>query len=503
MTAKNYLVAFDQGTTSSRTLIFDHQGQIVAKAQQDIKQIYPHPGWIEHDANDILQTQLETLSAALQQANIKANQIQGLGITNQRETTVIWNKHTGKPIYNAIVWQCRRTTVFCEQLKKQDPELDIYIKEHTGLVLDPYFCASKIKWILDNVEHAREQAEAGDLLFGTIDTWLLWQLSQGQVHATDYTNASRTLLFNIDTLAWDPYLLEKFTIPASLLPQVKPSSGRFGELVYQGHKIPICAMVGDQQAALFGHLGVKAGQLKNTYGTGCFLLMHTGASKVQSDHGLLTTLACGPNGEPQYALEGSVFMGGATMQWLRDEMQLFEDVTQTSDIAKQAASADNVYMVPAFTGLGAPYWQPNARGTLVGLTRGTKAEHIIRATLESIAYQTYDVLCAMQSDANLTLKQMKVDGGASSNDFLMQFQADLLNIPVLKPNQTEVTALGAAYLAGLAVGFWPSFAALEMLNVSNQVFIPHKDQQKRAIRLKGWHNAIQCAQLWAELNQEN
>ncbi len=377
----------------------------------------------------------------------------------------------------------------------------MYIKAHTRLVLDPYFCASKIKWILDNVEHAREQAEAGELLFGTIDTWLLWQLTQGQVHATDYTNASRTLLFNIDTLSWDPFLLEKFGIPASLLPEVKPSSGLFGEFTYQQHPIPISGMVGDQQAALFGHLGVKAGQLKNTYGTGCFLLMHTGASKVQSDHGLLTTLACGPNGEPQYALEGSVFMGGATMQWLRDEMQLFEDVTSTSDIAQQAATADNVYMVPAFTGLGAPYWQPNARGTLVGLTRGTKGQHIVRASLESIAYQTHDVLCAMQSDANLTLKQMKVDGGASRNDFLMQFQADLLNIPVLKPKQAEVTALGAAYLTGLAVGYWPSFNVLEKLNVANEVFLPHRDQDKRNKRLKGWRNAIQCAQLWAQLNQ--
>ncbi|MCE2570868.1 glycerol kinase GlpK [Motilimonas eburnea] len=501
MTTKNYIVAFDQGTTSSRTLIFNHQGEIVAMAQQGIKQIYPHPGWIEHDANDILQSQLNTLSAALQQADISANQIQGLGITNQRETTVIWNKHTGQPIYNAIVWQCRRTTAFCEQLKQQDPELNRYIKTHTGLVLDPYFCASKIKWILDNVANAREQAEAGDLLFGTIDTWLLWQLTEGQVHATDYTNASRTLLFNIDTLSWDPYLLDKFGIAASLLPEVKPSSGFFGEFKYRQHRIPITSLVGDQQAALFGHLGVKAGQLKNTYGTGCFLLMHTGASKVQSDHGLLTTLACGPKGEPQYALEGSVFMGGATMQWLRDEMQLFEDVSQTSEMAKQAASANKVYMVPAFTGIGAPYWQPNARGTLVGLTRGTQAKHIVRASLESIAYQTYDVLCAMQSDANLTLKQMKVDGGASSNDFLMQFQADLLNIPVLKPNQTEVTALGAAYLAGLAVGFWSSFNALEKLNVTNEVFIPHRDPQKRTARLKGWHNAIQCAQLWAQLNQ--
>lgn len=503
MTKPHYLVAFDQGTTSSRTLIFDRDSQLVSIAQQTITQIYPHAGWVEHDPEEMVSSQLSTLHTALEQGDIAPSQIAAIGITNQRETTIIWNKITGQPVYNAIVWQCRRTTSMCQQYQQQDPEFEQYIQEHTGLVLDPYFCATKIKWILDNVPNARQQAQAGELLFGTVDTWLLWKLTNGAVHATDYTNASRTLLFNINTLAWDPHLLAKFDIPPSLLPEVKASSGHFGNFALAGSTIAITGIAGDQQAALFGHLAVKAGQVKNTYGTGCFLLMHTGASKVQSRHGLLTTLACGPAGEPQYALEGAVFMGGATMQWLRDEMKLFTDVTQSASLAEQVSSTDGVYVVPAFTGLGAPYWQPNARGTIMGLTRGTQANHLVRAGLESIAYQTHDVLTAMQADADLQLMQLQVDGGASNNVFLMQFQADLLDIPVTKPQQSEVTALGAAYLAGLAVKFWPSFAALQQLNVQTQVYSPQRCAAQRVQRLKGWRRAIKCTQFWAQLEQDD
>lgn len=452
---------------------------------------------------EIYATQSSTLVEALGKAGIRSDEVAAIGITNQRETTVVWNKETGKPVYNAIVWQCRRTAAICEELKARG--LESYIRDNTGLVLDPYFSGTKIKWILDNVEGAREQAEAGQLLFGTVDTWLVWKMTQGRVHVTDYTNASRTMLFNINTLQWDEKILAEFNIPLSMMPEVKKSSEVYGQTNIGGKggtRIPIAGIAGDQQAALYGQMCVQAGQAKNTYGTGCFLLMNTGQEKVTSNNGLLTTLACGPRGEPAYALEGAVFMGGASIQWLRDELKLISDARDSEYFATKVDTSNGVYVVPAFTGLGAPYWDAYARGTIVGLTRGVNSNHIIRATLESIAYQTRDVLDAMQADSGIKLSALRVDGGAVANNFLMQFQADVLDTEVHRPKVTEVTALGAAYLAGLAVGFWDGLEELQGKAEIDRSFAPHHDEEKRQRRYKGWKRAVKCAQAWAVLHNE-
>ncbi|GLR73801.1 glycerol kinase GlpK [Aliivibrio sifiae] len=503
MTEQKYIVALDQGTTSSRAVILDHDANIVSVSQREFTQIYPQAGWVEHDPLEIYATQSSTLVETLAKAGIRSDQIAAIGITNQRETTIVWNKETGKPVYNAIVWQCRRTADTCEKLKEAG--LEEYIRENTGLVVDPYFSGTKIKWILDNVEGAREDAEAGKLLFGTVDTWLVWKMTQGRVHVTDYTNASRTMVFNINTLQWDEKLLKELDIPLSMMPQVKSSSEVYGETNIGGKggtRIPIAGIAGDQQAALYGQMCVEQGQAKNTYGTGCFLLMNTGKEKVTSRNGLLTTLACGPRGEASYALEGAVFMGGASIQWLRDEMKLLADAKDSEYFATKVDSSNGVYVVPAFTGLGAPYWDAYARGTIVGLTRGCGSNHIIRATLESIAYQTRDVIDAMQADSGIKLSALRVDGGAVANNFLMQFQSDVLDVAVHRPKVTEVTALGAAYLAGLAVGFWGGLDELAGKAVIDRSFEPHHDEDKRNQRYRGWKRAVKCAQSWAELHDE-
>ncbi|MCB5360579.1 glycerol kinase [Vibrio lentus] len=504
MTEQKYIVALDQGTTSSRAVILDHDANIVSSSQREFTQIYPKAGWVEHDPMEIWATQSSTLVEALAKAGIRSDELAGIGITNQRETTIVWNKETGKPVYNAIVWQCRRTADICEDLKARG--LEDYVRDNTGLVLDPYFSGTKVKWILDNVEGAREDAEAGKLLFGTVDTWLVWKMTQGRVHVTDYTNASRTMLFNINDLCWDQKLLDEMGIPAVMMPEVKRSSEVYGQTNLGGKggtRIPIAGIAGDQQAALYGQMCVEAGQAKNTYGTGCFLLMNTGQEKVTSKNGLLTTLACGPKGEPAYALEGAVFMGGASIQWLRDEMKLLAGAEDSEYFATKVDSSNGVYVVPAFTGLGAPYWDAYARGTIVGLTRGVNSNHIIRATLEGIAYQTRDVLDAMQADSGIKLAKLRVDGGAVANNFLMQFQSDVLDTEVHRPEVTEVTALGAAYLAGLAVGFWDSIDELQDKAVLDRTFMPHHDEEKRNRRYKGWKRAIKCAQVWSELHDDD
>jgi glycerol kinase len=503
MTEQKYIVALDQGTTSSRAVILDHDANIVSVAQREFTQIYPKAGWVEHDPLEIWATQSSTLVEALGKSGIRSDQLAGIGITNQRETTVVWNKETGKPVYNAIVWQCRRTADICEDLKARG--LEDYVRDNTGLVLDPYFSGTKVKWILDNVEGAREDAEAGKLLFGTVDTWLVWKMTQGRVHVTDYTNASRTMLFNINDLCWDQKMLDELGIPVSMMPEVKRSSEVYGQTNIGGKggtRIPIAGIAGDQQAALYGQMCVEAGQAKNTYGTGCFLLMNTGQEKVTSKNGLLTTLACGPTGEPAYALEGAVFMGGASIQWLRDEMKLLADAKDSEYFATKVDSSNGVYVVPAFTGLGAPYWDAYARGTIVGLTRGVNSNHIIRATLEGIAYQTRDVLDAMQADSGIKLANLRVDGGAVANNFLMQFQSDVLDTEVHRPEVTEVTALGAAYLAGLAVGYWNNIDELQGKAVLDRTFLPHHDEEKRSRRYKGWKRAVKCAQTWAEMHND-
>ena len=503
MTEQKYIVALDQGTTSSRAVILDHDANIVSVSQREFTQIYPQAGWVEHDPLEIYATQSSTLVETLAKAGIRSDQIAAIGITNQRETTIVWNKETGKPVYNAIVWQCRRTADTCEKLKEAG--LEEYIRENTGLVVDPYFSGTKIKWILDNVEGAREDAEAGKLLFGTVDTWLVWKMTQGRVHVTDYTNASRTMVFNINTLQWDEKLLKELDIPLSMMPEVKSSSEVYGETNIGGKggtRIPIAGIAGDQQAALYGQMCVEQGQAKNTYGTGCFLLMNTGKEKVTSRNGLLTTLACGPRGEASYALEGAVFMGGASIQWLRDEMKLLADAKDSEYFATKVDSSNGVYVVPAFTGLGAPSWDAYARGTIVGLTRGCGSNHIIRATLESIAYQTRDVIDAMQADSGIKLSALRVDGGAVANNFLMQFQSDVLDVAVHRPKVTEVTALGAAYLAGLAVGFWGGLDELAGKAVIDRSFEPHHDEVKRNQRYRGWKRAVKCAQSWAEMHDE-
>ncbi|ELA8170455.1 glycerol kinase GlpK [Vibrio parahaemolyticus] len=504
MTEQKYIVALDQGTTSSRAVILDHDANIVSVAQREFTQIYPQAGWVEHDPMEIWATQSSTLVEALAKSGIRSDQLAAIGITNQRETTIVWNKETGKPVYNAIVWQCRRTADICEDLKSRG--LEDYVRDNTGLVLDPYFSGTKVKWILDNVEGAREDAEAGKLLFGTVDTWLVWKMTQGRVHVTDYTNASRTMLFNINDLCWDQKLLDEMSIPASMMPEVKRSSEIYGKTNIGGKggtRIPIAGIAGDQQAALYGQMCVEAGQAKNTYGTGCFLLMNTGQEKVTSKNGLLTTLACGPKGEPAYALEGAVFMGGASIQWLRDELKILNGAEDSEYFATKVDTSNGVYVVPAFTGLGAPYWDAYARGTIVGLTRGVNSNHIIRATLEGIAYQTRDVLDAMQADSGIKLANLRVDGGAVANNFLMQFQSDVLNTEVHRPQVTEVTALGAAYLAGLAVGYWNSIDELQDKAVLDRTFEPHDDEEKRNRRYKGWKRAVKCAQTWSELHDED
>ncbi|ABM04856.1 glycerol kinase [Psychromonas ingrahamii 37] len=505
MTDKKYIVALDQGTTSSRAVILDHDANIVSVSQREFKQIYPQAGWVEHDPMELYATQSAVLTEILAKESIRSDQIAAIGITNQRETTIVWNRETGIPVYNAIVWQCRRTASICDALKEQ-PGLEDYIRENTGLVLDPYFSGTKIKWILDNVEGAREDAEAGKLMFGTVDTWLVWKMTQRHVHVTDYTNASRTMLFNINTLKWDEKLLKILGIPLSMMAEVKSSSEVYGQTNIGGvggTRIPIAGIAGDQQAALYGHMCVEKGQAKNTYGTGCFLLMNTGKEKVTSSNGLLTTLACGPKGEASYALEGAVFMGGASIQWLRDEMKLLADAKDSEYFATKVDSSNGVYVVPAFTGLGAPYWDPYARGTIVGLTRGVNSNHIIRATLESIAYQTRDVLDAMQADSGIKLSALRVDGGAVANNFLMQFQSDVLDTTVQRPAVSEVTALGAAYLAGLAVGYWESLEELAGKAVIEQTFEPHADPVKRKQRYRGWKRAVKCTQAWAEMHDED
>jgi len=497
MEKTRYVIALDQGTTSSRAMLFDHDIQVIASAQRELTQYYPQPGWVEQDPMEIWASQSSVLTEVLAKANIHNQQIAAIGISNQRETVVIWDKETGKPVYNAIVWQCRRTTALCDALKAQGHEP--MVRDRTGLRLDPYFSASKLRWILDQIPGAQARAEQGQLLCGTIDCWLLWKMTQGEMHATDPTNACRTLLFNIHTQSWDPQLLQLFGIPAAMLPEVRPSSGIFGHTRRGGGAdIPIAGMAGDQQAALFGQLGFEPGIAKNTYGTGCFLLMNTGTTPIHSRHGLLTTLAIGPQGSIHYALEGAIFMGGATIQWLRDELRLIDDARDSGYFASKVEDTGGVYLVPAFVGLGAPYWAPHARGMLVGLTRGTNRNHLIRAALEAIAYQSRDVLDAMQQDAGITLHHLRVDGGAVANDFLLQFQADIMGTPVIRPRQIESSALGAAFLAGLAVGFWVSTDELAKKFGVDKEFNPQLSAQQRQVLYQGWQVAIQCARQWPE-----
>ncbi|WP_241622561.1 glycerol kinase GlpK [Rosenbergiella australiborealis] len=494
---KKYIVALDQGTTSSRAVILDHDANIIAVSQREFAQLYPKTGWVEHDPMDIWASQSSTLIEVLAHAGIHSDEVAAIGITNQRETTIIWDKQSGKPIYNAIVWQDPRTADYCGELKEEGYEDDI--RNITGLVINPYFSGTKIKWILDHIEGARERAKRGELLFGTVDTWLVWKMTQGRVHITDYTNASRTMLFNIHTLEWDQKMLDLLDIPRELLPEVKASSEIYGQTNIGGKggtRIPIAGIAGDQQAALYGQLCVKPGMAKNTYGTGCFMLMNTGRKAITSKNGLLTTIACGPRGEVNYALEGAVFIGGASIQWLRDELKLFNDADDSEYFANKVKNSDGVYMVPAFTGLGAPYWDPYARGAIFGLTRGTNTNHIIRATLESIAFQTRDVLEAMQHDANTRLQTLRVDGGAVANNFLMQFQADILGTHVERPQVKEVTALGAAYLAGLAVGFWNDLDEVRAKSIVEKTFRPAIETTERNYRYAGWKKAVSRVKGW-------
>lgn len=491
-------MALDQGTTSSRCILFNEKGLIESVAQKEFTQIYPKGGWVEHDAGEIWFTQLTVAKEALQKIGATAADIAAIGITNQRETTVVWDKNTGEPIYNAIVWQCRRTSGICDALKAEG--FDVPLKEKTGLILDAYFSGTKVQWILDNVEGARDKAANGDLLFGTIDTWLIWKLTQGAVHVTDYSNASRTLLFNIHTLEWDKEILEKLNIPENMLPEVKPSSFIYGHTAPElfGGSIPIAGAAGDQQAALFGQVCYAPGTAKNTYGTGCFMLMNTGDKAIASKNGLLTTIAWGIDGKVEYALEGSIFIAGAAIQWLRDELRIIDHASHTETYANAVPDTNGVYMVPAFTGLGAPHWDQYARGAIVGLTRGTKKEHFIRATLESLAYQTYDVLKAMQEDSGIELQALKVDGGACANNFLMQFQSDILGVQVDRPEVIETTALGAAYLAGLAVGYWHDLEDAKQNWAISRSFTPNMTEEHRMELLEGWHEAVKRSLGWAK-----
>lgn len=496
---KKYIVALDQGTTSSRAIIFDKEQNIIGMSQKEFTQIYPKEGWVEHDPMEIWATEYSVLQEVLAKSNITQEDIAAIGITNQRETTIVWDKNTGKPVYNAIVWQCRRTAHICNELKKQG--LEQYIKDTTGLVIDAYFSATKIKWILDNVEGAREKANRGELLFGTVDSWLVWKLTNGKVHITDYTNASRTMLYNIKEFKWDEKMLEILDIPKSMLPEVRNSSEVYGYAnlgVKGGVRVPIAGIAGDQQAALFGQAAFNKGDVKNTYGTGCFLLMNTGEKMVKSKNGLVTTIAIGMDNKVQYALEGSVFVGGAVVQWLRDELEMISDSSDTDYFATKVEDNGGIYVVPAFVGLGAPYWDMYARGTIVGLTRGTNKNHIIRAALESIAYQTKDVLDAMVDEVKEDIKCIKVDGGASKNKFLMQFQSDIVGKKVIRPIITETTALGAAYLAGLAVGFWKDKDEISKFWYSSEEFNPNLDEEKREKYCKGWKKAVYRSKDWIE-----
>lgn len=494
---KKYMMALDQGTTSSRCILFDRQGRICSMAQKEFRQYYPQPGWVEHDPTEIWTSQLSVAMEAMAKISVTAENIAGIGITNQRETTIVWNRHTGLPVYPAIVWQCRRTADRIEKLR-QDGMTD-HVREKTGLVPDAYFSASKIAWILDHVEGARESAEAGDLLFGTVETWLIWHLTGGKIHVTDRTNASRTMLYDIHRLCWDEELLQYFRIPAQMLPEVKPSSCLYGvtDPAVIGGRIPIAGAAGDQQAALFGQCCFTPGEVKNTYGTGCFLLMHTGNQAITSEHGLVTTIAAG-TGTVEYALEGSVFVGGASIQWLRDGLHMIESAPQSESYAQAVSDTEGVYVVPAFTGLGAPYWNPYARGTIVGVTRGCGKEHFIRATLESIAYQSRSLIAAMEEDSGVKMASLKVDGGASANNFLMQFQADISGARVIRPQCVETTALGAAYLAGLAVGYWKDTDEIRSNWQKEREFIPQMSPDTRKNLLRGWERAVRCALMWAD-----
>ena len=491
-------MALDQGTTSSRCILFDKQGNICSMAQKEFTQIYPQPGWVEHNPMEIWSSQLGVAIESMAVLGVTDDQIEAIGITNQRETTILWDKNTGEPVYNAIVWQCRRTSDMIEELKKDG--FDQIIRKKTGLIPDAYFSASKIAWILNNVPGVRERAERGELLFGTVDTWLIWNLTKGAVHVTDYTNASRTMLFDIHNLCWDQEILKRFNIPESLLPRVCCSSEIYGrtDASVLGGEIPIAGAAGDQQAALFGQCCFEQGEVKNTYGTGCFLLMNTGEKPVFSNNGLVTTIAWGLDGKVTYALEGSIFVAGAAIQWLRDELRLIDSADDCEYMAKKVKNTNGCYVVPAFTGLGAPYWDQYARGTIVGLTRGVNKYHIIRATLESLAYQAYDVLTAMKADSDINLASLKVDGGASANNFLMQTQADLINAPVHRPVCVETTAMGAAYLAGLAVGYWNSLEEIKENWAIDQIFEPSIDPEVREKKLKGWHKAVKYSFDWAK-----
>lgn len=487
---KKYLMALDQGTTSSRCIIFNKKGEIVSLAQKEFTQYFPQSGWVEHDANEIWASQAGVMTEAMAKCSIEAEEVAAIGITNQRETTIVWDKETGEPIYHAIVWQCRRTADYVEQLKEEG--FDKTIKEKTGLIVDPYFSATKIKWILDHVEGAREKAEAGQLLFGTVDTWLIYKMTKGRVFATDVTNASRTMLYNIHSLCWDEELLDKFGIPASMLPEVKQSSEVYGmtRKSLLGEPVPIAGVAGDQQAALFGQCCFEAGQSKNTYGTGCFLLMNTGEQAVDSKHGLLTTIAIGRNGKVQYALEGSVFVAGAAIKWLRDELKLIDNAAETEELANSVPDSNGVYVVPAFTGLGAPYWNAYARGAVFGLSRGANRAHFVRATLESLAYQSLDVIRAMEEDAEISVTSLRVDGGASANDFLLQFQSDILNGEIIRPKVAETTALGAAYLAGLAVGYYQDVDEIQSNWQRDKEFTPQFEAEKRNRLYAGWKDCV-------------
>ena len=495
---QQYILALDQGTTSSRAIIFDKKGAIITTAQKEFTQIFPQPGWVEHDANEIWSTQLGVAAEAISKAGLSPENIAAIGITNQRETTVVWERASGKPIYNAIVWQDRRTASFCDELRAKG--LDKMIREKTGLIVDAYFSATKVKWILDNVKGAREKANNGELCFGTVDSWLVWNLTKGQVHVTDVSNASRTMLCNIHTLQWDGELEKIFDIPGNMLPQIRSSSEVYGttQNILTAHNIPIAGIAGDQQAALFGQMCTQPGMVKNTYGTGCFMLMNTGEKPVVSNNNLLTTVAWKVNGITNYALEGSVFIAGAVVQWLRDGLGIIKTSKEVEALAASVQSADGVYLVPAFAGLGAPHWNQYARGTMAGITRGTSAGHIARASLESIAYQTMDVLKAMEADAGISIKELRVDGGATANDMLMQFQADILNTKVVRPRVTETTALGAAYLAGLAVGFWNNIDEIQGQWQEDMAFDPSMTADERTVLTKGWQRAVRSAIAWAD-----
>jgi glycerol kinase len=491
----NYIIALDQGTTSSRAVLFNEDGQIKGIAQQEFRQIFPHSGWVEHDAMEILSTQMGVLDKLIRENNVSATSIAAIGITNQRETAVVWDRKTGQPVYNAIVWQDKRTAAICEDLKKKG--LEDYVKQHTGLVIDSYFSATKVKWIMDNVPQAKEKAKRGELAFGTIDSWLIWNMTKGKNHVTDYTNASRTMLFDIKKLAWDKKLLDELEVDESMLPEVKPSAANFGNYNLNGREIPIAGIAGDQQAALFGQACFEPGMAKNTYGTGCFMLMNTGSNIQFSKNGLITTIAWGLDNKVEYALEGSVFIAGAAVQWLRDSLHLIDQSKDSEYFAAKALGSNEVYVVPAFAGLGAPYWDMYARGAIFGLTRDTGKDHIIKATLESLAYQTKDILNAMEEDAGIRLAMLKVDGGASANNILMQFQADILNTPVERPEVIESTAMGAAYLAGIQIGLWKKEDIIRNRKIQ-KTFAPSMDEANRDKLYKGWQKAVKRSMQWID-----